>query len=226
MKKIPTTIVLVIVFLLSACATRRPVPQNVAHASEIAAIKKIEIFYHHQDYAVIVRQAGGLLALASIGEADRIEQRSKAFAAAIEKSYPGQDINLQFAEALAVKIRARGVEVKITNISRPLGDTDIGKTRQYIDAPKTAGYAPLVLRGTTRYIAPSFAQGFRASVDVTYLLASPDNQHTLISTYAESGAGETYASFDALLAAHPAAHQQLSTDLQSLVPRVYADIFQ
>lgn len=227
MKKISAITTLALAAMLSACATKTPIPQNVSNAAEIGALKKIEIFYNHQDYAVIVRPAQGLLALASIGEADRIVKRSEAFTAAMDTSFPGQDLNLQFAQALADKIRAKGVEVKITNVSRPVGDPDIRKTKQYINAPKTPGYAPLVVRATTRYIAPSFGQGFQSSVDVSYVLVSPQGDRDLIGTTDKStGTGETYMSFDGLLAAHPVAHEQLRTDLQSLVPKVYSGIFQ
>lgn len=218
---------LFLLLILSGCATRASHPKNVSNVNEIAALKKIEIFYNSQAYAVIVQSGGGLLALASIGEADRIAARSEALTAAMGKSFPDQDLNLQFAQALADKLQERGVEVKITRIERPVGDIDIRKTRQYIDAPKTPGYATLVLRATTRYIAPSFAQGFKSAVQVSYVLVDPQQDRTLIrTTDVETGSGETYATFDNLLSSHAAAHEQSRVDLLSLVPRIYTKLTQ
>lgn len=211
------------ILFLSGCAG---IPQKEAHKAEISAIKNIEIFYHPDSYGVIVIESGGLFALASIGESSRIEQRSKEFTNAIHESFPDKNLNLSFAQKLAEKIRASGREVKITKIDRPVGDWNIFKTDAYIKAPKTPDYAPLALRVTTQYVANNFMTGFASVVDVTYQLGGADGKGELINLWETGGGkGETYMKFDSLLAAHKDAYKEIQTELMSLSPKVYSNIF-
>jgi hypothetical protein len=215
---------LAMTFALFGCATQN-IPQKKINEEKITAIKNVEIFYHEDSHAVIVQQSGGLLALASLGEADRIERRTKAFTAAIEENFPEKDMNLSFAKALSEKLEQRGITVKMTKINRPVGNVNMVKTTQFLNAPKTPGYAPLVFRFTTQFVAPSFMQGFRSATDVSFILLNEDGKTELVNTWEEHPGEETYSSFDDLLAANKVAYEKQKTDLLSVVPKVYGDIF-
>lgn len=203
--------------LLSGCAAQRPVDQSITNAAQIAGLKKFEIFYNPEAYIVLVRPSGGLLALASIGEGGRMEERTKQLTAAFKQSFPDQDINLQFAQALAGKIREKGGEVKITRMVQTTSD---------LNKVKTPGYAPLRVQAVTGYVAPSFTQGFQSWIYVDYYLGDAESDRPLIGTgKARGGAGPSYMTFDQLLAAQAAAHEQLRVDLVSMAQEVYGRIF-
>jgi hypothetical protein len=218
--------ILLFVMALGGCATIHTTSQKETNQSEISAVKNIELFYNEDAYGIIVVPSGGLLALASIGEGGRTEERSKIFTEAVSKSFPQKNLNFVFAENLAQQIRAIGIEVKVTEIRRPTGAEHIIKTQAYLDAPKTPGYNPLVLRITTQFIAPSFMNGFRPTVDVTYLLASADGTRELLHDWVESTATEkTFTSFNDLLVDHQGAYGQLREMLSKDVSLTYAKIF-
>jgi hypothetical protein len=216
-------VIAVTMLVLSGCAS---VSQKEQNKAEISAIKNVEIFYHPDAYAIVVRPAEGLFALASIGEAERTERRSKAFTNAVQESFPDKDLNLQFAQKLAAQIQTGGRIVKITKIERPVGDQDMFKTPAYLNAPKTPGFAPLVLRITTGYGAQSFMSSFGSIVHVGFELGGTGDQKELISTWSQEGQkGETYMQFDSLLAAHKSAYEELRAELISLAPEVYDKTF-
>ncbi len=193
---------------------------------EISAIKNIEIFYHSEYYPVIVGEAGGLLAFASIGEDERIVQRSRAFTKAIQDSFPNSDLNLIFASKLAEQIKATGRNVKITKIDRPVGNINIFLTAAFLSAPKATDHAPLALRIDTRYFAPNFTQGFASDIEVKYQLGNVNGDKELVNAWNYAGGkGETYMKFDSLLAAHKNAYEEIQMELYSLVSVVKAGMF-
>lgn len=216
---------IIAILTISGCAThQRPVAPN--HDADVVNIKKVELFYHSDSYAVVVGQAGGLLALASIGESNRIEQRSKALTEAIERDFPARKLNFAFAEKLADEIRKSGREVKLTEVNRPVGNADIFKTEHFRNAPLTPGFAPLMLRVSTGYGAPSFMQSFESNVEVSYVLANQDRTVNLKhGQHWRRGTGSSFGAADTLIENHKQVYANFDFALTTLVPAVYSEIF-
>ena len=167
-----------------------------------------------------------MFAFASIGEAERIEQRSKAFTKAIQDSFPEKNLNLTFATIPAEQIKASGRNVKVTMINRPVGNQNMFLTNAFTTAAKTPDYAPLVLRIDTQYVASNFTSGFASVIEVAYQLGDENGNKELVNSSRQAGGkGETYMKFDSLLVAHKKAYEELKIELLSLVAGINTNMF-
>ena len=206
MKKI--LILTVSLILLAGCATGPDKAALAARKQATDPLTKVEILYNAPEELVVLDGGGsgaagfsallgpvgmlialGVNAGSKLSAAERAEARSKEFTAAVRKSVAAQEMNQQFAQALAARIRASGREVKLTPTKRangPLPDIKVPEVQQAAD------YAPLMVRITTGYGAKDSTSAFRPLVTIEYVLKKSDQSTVHQSTFSSASGEPSY----------------------------------
>jgi hypothetical protein len=213
MKKL--AIPLLVVALISACATQAP-QRSAESKSAITSAKNIEIFYtENEKYAVVdaggsgasgLGGAFGLLgalvsiaadAASKLNAADRAEQRTNQFNSAIVASGLSSNLSGDLASQVANELRAIGKTVKTTAIKRPSGPAVLSAS-DLSSLNITLDYNPLVLRTTYGYAAESATASYKPLAIVEYALLNANRKVLLENTLKDVGNGESYLTFDGL----------------------------
>jgi hypothetical protein len=231
--------------LLSGCAA--PLPQYLSQKKEnqaaIGKIQQVEIFYHADDGYVVLDLGGSsmtglggllgpigaLVALAAdagskLTMAERAAGRTKEFTNAVRQRFPGQDLNLEFAQKLAALIQETGRTVKITKIDRPTGDMLMSKSIP-TNLPVTENHVPVLLRISSGYGAESATTSYRPFIKAEYVLARDAKQVYVENSMTVKDGAKTYLTYPELLADHEAASNELKSILISLAPTAYKNMF-
>lgn len=241
MKKI---IALISAVALVGCATNNGPDKAALQARKDATnnLPKIELLYNEQDAFEVLDLGGsnmtglsglfgpiGMLVAMSVDAgsklsmADRAEQRSKEFTAAIQKDSPQKGLNKQFAEQLADRIRAGGREVKVTPTKRAIGGLSKMSTP---DAQASTDYAPLIVRITTGYGAKDATSSFQPLITIEYQLKKDEKTIVYQDSYVKRPEEPTYFTYGALLDQHIAARQGLTLGLTSGIDPIYRKLFE
>lgn len=231
------------VFVLAGCANGKYAEERRLRKEATSEISQVEIFYNQKDEYVVIDgggsgyggMAGGLgfagmlVALAAdaghkLSAVDRAETRSKEFTSALEKSEIKLDMNRQFAESLAEKIKTSGRDVKLTPINRTVGGLKDMKLPE--DVVPSEGYATLLLRINSGYAAKDASSDFMPVIVVETLLNDKNNKTIYRNTYNPGMRDPSYFLYSSLLAEHGLAHEGLRKGMMSSVDRVYASVFE
>jgi hypothetical protein len=232
-----------ILALVSGCANNAPAPpsQKEIHQAAIRNIKNVEILYHPDRYVVMdLGGSGGtgmgglfgpigmLVALgvdagSKLTFAERAEARSKEFTAAVRASYPGRDLDAEFADKLADLLRKQGRTVSLTKIERPAGDP-LGIGAEYHAMHSSAADANVVLRITTGYGAASATSSYEPLIVVEYALVQ--NKRILVDGKISINDGKkSYLTFPELLGNHKEAVDEISRILSAVAERADNNMF-
>ncbi|RYX91907.1 MAG: hypothetical protein EOO28_24220 [Comamonadaceae bacterium] len=232
---------------LGGCAnTALTAGQARAREAAVLKLQKIEVFYSPQQELPVYDRGGTRLAglsglllgptgmvyvmslhvASKLAASVRAAERGQAFTRAVAASQPGSDINRDFAESLASRIRASGREAKVTATARPTGELQAMKLPGAAPAP-TDGYTPLLLRITTGYTAPDAISAFVPVVIVQQRLqhGGPQPDLSYASQYTADAAAPEFMRYDTLLADHAAAYRSLGTILNGATDTVYRNMF-
>ena len=229
--------------VLAGCATGPDKVALQARKDALEKIAKIEIFYNGSDELVVLDGGGssmtgiaglfgpiGLLvalgadASSKLTMAERAEVRSREFTVTVGKSGSEQTLNRQFAEELAAPMRAIGKEVKITPIQR-IKDKDLGR-EEIPDVQITPGYAPLILRITTGYVAKDALSSYRPIIVIEQALKRDGQEKPLYkNTFTSPIEAPSYMSYSTVLEKSKEAHNGLRRGMVSAADAVYKSIF-
>lgn len=233
---------LTVVLLLAGCATKPDTAALDSRRAALATMPKIEIFYNDKEELVVIDGGGssmvgmagifgplGMLAVlgadaaSKLTFAERAAARSKEFTALIGKNETAQNLNRQFAEELAARIRGGGKEVKVTPIQRIKGDLGSGNMP---DASFTDGYAPLVLRITTGYGATDALSRYRPIIVIEQALKRDGQEKALYQSTFTSPANEpNYLAYSSLLERHKEAYDGLRREMVNAADPIYRSMF-
>lgn len=237
--------VVVIIGLLSACATHTPayVMQKKSNRQSIEKIQNVEIFYHADGIYPVIDRGGsamtgmaGLLGpvgmLVALGAdagskltmAERAEARTKEFTKAVRDSFSGESLNAQFANKLADLLRENGRTVKLTQIERPAGNARLAASTAK-DMTPAENFAPLVLRITTGYGAESATSSYQPVIVAEYVLKNSSGHVLVESRESINEGGNSYLTYQGLLEDHRNAGEALRKELVALAPLAHKKMF-
>ena len=229
--------------MLAGCAAGPDKVALQAQRDAIAKIAKIEIFYNGDDELGVLDGGGsnmtglaglfgpigllvavGVHANSRLTMAERAQARSKEFTTAVAKSGSEQTLNRQFAEALAAPIRATGKDVKITPTQRiKAGDLD---SEGIPEVQITPGYAPLILRITTGYVAKDALSSYRPTIVIEQALKRDGQERPLYkNTFTSPVEEPSYMSYSTILDKNKEAHDGLRRGMVSAAEAVYKSMF-
>lgn len=239
--------VLALLLCLGGCANNALVAKQARiRDATIAGLERIEIFYLPQDKLPIVDHGGtalsslssvvlgpvGMLVVmgASAGSkltaTQRAAVRSKAFSQAVAGSLPGTDLNRDFAEALAKRIRASGREARVTAAEPFKGDL---QTMRLQRLAASAGFTPLLLNITAGYTAPDALSSYQPVVRVQQALQNPGTTAGFITEHNATDEALApallYTQYDSLMADHVRAYESLRSILNRSLDPVFRSLF-
>lgn len=240
--------VLIAVLVLSGCAVQQPTPNyeldKQVNRAAIQSGKKVEIFYHPDEFAVvdlggsksvgllgILGPVGMLVGMAAdtahkLDAGSRTERRSEEFSKLVAENLPNESINRAFAMLLGEQIEKDGREVRITRVARPHGSDDLALSTSD-DLVPTPGYMQLLLRLSVGYGATSATASYIPMTIIEYALKDAEGK-ALVSRsftrfYGESD--KTFLTYAGLLGDYRGARDELSARLNYWAEPVYAQIF-
>lgn len=210
----------VAVSVFAGCATApKPIlsPQQKAdYGARLERIKSVEILYSEKDAITVVDGGGsdsiglagllgpiGLLAAvvadgaSKVSRTDRAKERTTEFRTKVMAELPTSNLSRDFAEHVAEKLKARGMEVRLTPLSGSRPGFDLAT---YPEVANVApGRAALVLWNSPGITAESATAAYKTSAVVDFYCQDADKKK-IVDGQLRSTGEDVGRSFSGLLA--------------------------
>lgn len=231
--------------MLGGCATStKPIisPQEQAdYSARLERIKSVEILYSDQDAITVVDSGGtgaigfaallgpiGMLAAvvadgaSKMTSLDRANARTAEFKAKVLTELPNSNLSKDFAEHVAEKLTARGMQVKLTALSGSRPGFDLATYPEVANVE--SGRAALVIWNNPGISAESATAAYKASAVVEFYCQDADKRK-IVDGQVRSTGGDVGRSFAGLLTDIKPAYETVRAHYLTLHQKVIDECF-